>query len=166
MPIGDRKPPSFRAFYNILSTKAKPNAGLLARLRELADYGFFDGEGETKPVGLRVADHHSRAWHDERNVTECLLVVRSIQPLQRHVPAWCTSPPQPTRSSSMKRIARRVLKLIPQFAKECRKFGLSLILASQEAKDFNASLFLWEVTSFFLQTRLTLERSPDDRRVG
>lgn len=33
------------------------------------------------------------------------------------------------------------LKLIPQFAKECRKFGLALALASQEAKDFNDSLF-------------------------
>jgi len=26
-------------------------------------------------------------------------------------------------------------------AKECRKYGISLVLASQEAKDFNASLF-------------------------
>ena len=33
------------------------------------------------------------------------------------------------------------LKLIPQFAKECRKFGLSLTLASQEAKDFQPALF-------------------------
>jgi DNA phosphorothioation-dependent restriction protein DptH len=33
------------------------------------------------------------------------------------------------------------LKLIPTMAKECRKFGLSLILASQEIKDFDQSLF-------------------------
>lgn len=33
------------------------------------------------------------------------------------------------------------LKLIPQFAKKCRKYGLSLILASQEAKDLNVSLY-------------------------
>jgi DNA helicase HerA-like ATPase len=26
-------------------------------------------------------------------------------------------------------------------AKECRKYGISLVLASQEARDFNASLF-------------------------
>jgi DNA helicase HerA-like ATPase len=26
-------------------------------------------------------------------------------------------------------------------AKECRKYGISLVLASQEAKDFNVSLF-------------------------
>src|SRR5256885_3593170 len=33
------------------------------------------------------------------------------------------------------------LKLLPTMAKECRKFGLSLIMASQESKDFNASLY-------------------------
>lgn len=33
------------------------------------------------------------------------------------------------------------LKLIPQLAKECRKFGLMLALASQEARDFNPGLF-------------------------
>jgi DNA phosphorothioation-dependent restriction protein DptH len=38
--------PAFRSFFDILSAKAKPNQNLLARLRELADYGFFDGSGE------------------------------------------------------------------------------------------------------------------------
>jgi hypothetical protein len=33
------------------------------------------------------------------------------------------------------------LKLIPQFGKECRKSGLALALASQEARDFDPSLF-------------------------
>ncbi len=33
------------------------------------------------------------------------------------------------------------LKLIPKMAKECRKFGLSLILASQEASHFAPELF-------------------------
>jgi DNA phosphorothioation-dependent restriction protein DptH len=33
------------------------------------------------------------------------------------------------------------LQLIPTMAKECRKYGISLVLASQEAKDFNVSLF-------------------------
>jgi DNA helicase HerA-like ATPase len=33
------------------------------------------------------------------------------------------------------------LKLIPTMAKECRKYGISLVLASQEAKDFNQSVF-------------------------
>lgn len=33
------------------------------------------------------------------------------------------------------------LRLIPTMAKECGKYGISLVLASQEAKDFNISLF-------------------------
>ena len=33
------------------------------------------------------------------------------------------------------------LKLIPTMAKECRKFGISLVLASQEARDFDVSVF-------------------------
>ena len=33
------------------------------------------------------------------------------------------------------------LKLIPTMAKQCRKFGISLVLASQEARDFDRSLF-------------------------
>lgn len=31
------------------------------------------------------------------------------------------------------------LKVIPTMAKECRKYGISLIVASQEARDFNVS---------------------------
>ena len=33
------------------------------------------------------------------------------------------------------------MKLIPTMAKECRKYGISLVLASQETKDFNDSVF-------------------------
>ena len=33
------------------------------------------------------------------------------------------------------------LTLIPTMAKECRKYGVSLVLASQEAKDFHVSVF-------------------------
>jgi DNA helicase HerA-like ATPase len=33
------------------------------------------------------------------------------------------------------------LTLLPTMAKESRKYGISLIVASQEAKDFNISLF-------------------------
>jgi DNA helicase HerA-like ATPase len=35
----------------------------------------------------------------------------------------------------------RLIILIQQFGKECRKFGLALALASQEARDFDPSLF-------------------------
>ena len=45
------------------------------------------------------------------------------------------------------------LKLIPTMAKECRKYGISLVLASQEARDFNVSLF--SAIANYLVLRLT-----------
>ena len=45
------------------------------------------------------------------------------------------------------------LKLIPTMAKECRKYGISLVLASQEAHDFNVSLF--SAIANYLVLRLT-----------
>src|SRR5262245_38597196 len=45
------------------------------------------------------------------------------------------------------------LRLIPTMAKECRKYGVSLVLASQEARDFNASLF--SAIANYLVLRLT-----------
>jgi DNA helicase HerA-like ATPase len=33
------------------------------------------------------------------------------------------------------------LNLVPTMAKECRKYGISFVLASQEARDFHVSLF-------------------------
>jgi DNA phosphorothioation-dependent restriction protein DptH len=45
------------------------------------------------------------------------------------------------------------LKLIPTMAKECRKYGISLVLASQEAKDFHVSLF--SAIANYLVLRLT-----------
>jgi DNA helicase HerA-like ATPase len=45
------------------------------------------------------------------------------------------------------------LQLIPTMAKECRKYGISLVLASQEAKDFHSSLF--SAVANYLILRLT-----------
>ena len=45
------------------------------------------------------------------------------------------------------------LKLIPTMAKECRKYGISLVVASQEARDFDASLF--SAVANYLVLRLT-----------
>src|SRR2546426_939760 len=33
------------------------------------------------------------------------------------------------------------LKLLPTMAKECRKYGIALVVASQEVKDFDSSIF-------------------------
>ena len=45
------------------------------------------------------------------------------------------------------------LKVIPTMAKECRKYGISLIVASQEARDFNVSMLSAIVN--YLSLRLT-----------
>jgi DNA phosphorothioation-dependent restriction protein DptH len=45
------------------------------------------------------------------------------------------------------------LKLIPRFAKECRKYGLALALASQGVRDFDTALF--EAVGSYLMLRVT-----------
>jgi DNA helicase HerA-like ATPase len=136
-----RKPPTFRAFFDILSTKAKPNAGLLARLRELADYGFFDGTGERRslldcrqPTIVRV--HGTTNGMLQSAFSSFVLYSLYKDMFRRGVQSHLT---HTIIFDEAHRAAR--LKLIPQFAKECRKYGLSLVLASQEAKDFNSSLY-------------------------
>jgi DNA phosphorothioation-dependent restriction protein DptH len=135
------KPPHFRAFYDILVAKARPNTGLLARLRELADYGFFDGAGERPslldsrhPTIIRV--HGTTNGMLQNAFSSFVLYSLYKDMFRRGVQSRLT---HAIVFDEAHRAAR--LKLIPQFAKECRKFGLSLTLASQEAKDFAASLY-------------------------
>ena len=45
------------------------------------------------------------------------------------------------------------LKLLPTIAKECRKFGIALVLACQEARDFDPSLF--SAIASYLALRIT-----------
>ncbi len=51
------------------------------------------------------------------------------------------------------------LKLLPTMAKECRKYGLALIVASQEARDFDSSLYA-AIASY-----LALRVTENDARV-
>lgn len=137
----DRLIPPFGGFLDILRAKAKPNPGLLARLQELADYGFFEAAGEraslldsAQPTIVRV---HSTNNAMLQNAFSSFVLYslykdmfrRGVQNRLTHAVIF----------DEAHRAAR--LKLIPQFAKECRKFGLAFALASQEAKDFSTSLF-------------------------
>lgn len=133
--------PQFGAFLNILTSKPKPNPGLLARLRELADYGFFDNPGdgaslldEARPTVVRI--HGSTNGMLQNAFASFVLYSlykdmfrRGVQPRLTHAVIF----------DEAHRAAR--LKLIPQLGKECRKYGLALALASQEARDFDSSLF-------------------------
>ena len=133
--------PPFGAFYDLLKAEAKPDRGLMTRLAELADYGLFEAT-----VGApSLLDH----------ATPALVQIHSSQNevLQRAFSTFVLHNLYQSmfRRGTQDRITHAVifdeahraarLKLIPTMAKECRKYGLSFVVASQEAKDFDSSLF-------------------------
>lgn len=136
--------PQFRRFVEILRAIPKPDRGqrtLLARLEELADYGFFD-----------LAESHGSLWESEQPI-----VIRIHQTQNDNLQKAFASLvfyklyKDMFRRGIKQRITHAVvfdeahraarLTLIPTMAKECRKYGISLVLASQEARDFHISLF-------------------------
>ena len=137
--------PAFRRFVEILRADPNPDQGLrtlLARLGELDDYGFFQTGDESqgslwdgeRPTVIRV---HTTQNDNLQRAFACLVFYglykdmfrRGIQDRITHALIL----------DEAHRAAR--LKLIPTMAKECRKYGISLVLASQEARDFDISVF-------------------------
>ena len=136
--------PAFGRFVEILRAEPKPDRGLRAlsgRLEELADYGFFNVTespeslwDSEQPIVIRI---HSTQNDNLQKAFASLVFYglykdmfrRGIQQRITHAVVF----------DEAHRAAR--LRLIPTMAKECRKYGISLVLASQEAKDFNISLF-------------------------
>ncbi len=136
--------PDFGRFVEILGSKPKQDTGLrslLVRLDELADYGFFkptesllslwDGEG---PLVIRI--HKTQNDVAQRAFASLVfykiykdMFRRGLQDRIKHAVIF----------DEAHRAAK--LSLIPTMAKECRKYGISLVLASQEARDFHESLF-------------------------
>jgi DNA phosphorothioation-dependent restriction protein DptH len=142
--IANLMEPPFRRFLDILRADPKPDRGLktlLGRLEELDDYGFFKpGEnsetlwGSEQPTVIRI---HTTQNDNLQKAFASLIFYglykdmfrRGIQQRITHAVVF----------DEAHRAAR--LRLVPTMAKECRKYGISLVLASQEAKDFNISLF-------------------------
>jgi DNA phosphorothioation-dependent restriction protein DptH len=155
---GDRdavrpEPPRFRTFVDILKSRPKPNQNLLARLQELTDYGFFDGEdGATgilsgcTPTLIRV--HLSTNDIVQRAFAAFVLYSIYKDMFRRGVQGGLT---HAIIFDEAHRAAK--LKLIPRFAKECRKYGLALALASQGVRDFDGALF--EAVANYLVLRVT-----------
>lgn len=148
--------PEFKRFIEILRSNPRPDRGqqtLLVRLAELEDYGFF--ETGTSCESLWAVDH--------------TIVIRihttQNEGLQRAFASlvFYGLYKQMFRRGIRNRITHALvfdeanraagLKLIPTMAKECRKYGISLVLASQEARDFNVSLF--SAIANYLVLRLT-----------
>ena len=142
--LAETQEPEFRRFVDILRDDPKPDRGLrtlLARLEELGDYGFFDLAesreslwNSADPIVIRI---HTTQNDNLQKAFASLVFYglykdmfrRGIQERITHAVVF----------DEAHRAAR--LRLIPTMAKECRKYGISLVLASQEAKDFNISLF-------------------------
>ena len=152
---GEREP-EFGRFVEILRAEPKPDRGLrtlLARLTELEDYGFFD-LGKTRdslwtsdrPTVVRIHTTQNDAL--QRAFASLVfyglykdMFRRGIQERITHALIF----DEAHRAAGM--------KLIPTMAKECRKYGISLVLASQEARDFDTSLF--SAVANYLVLRLT-----------
>ena len=143
-PSADLQAPAFVRFLEILRSDPKPNQSLrslLARLDELDDYGFFttdESQGSLwegdQPTVVRV--HTTQNDNLLRAFASLVfyglykdMFRRGLQDRITHALVF----------DEAHRAAR--LKLIPTMAKECRKYGISLVLASQEAGDFHDSVF-------------------------
>ena len=154
--LAELREPEFKRFVEILRGDPRPDRGLrtlLARLEELGDYGFFDlSESRdslwesVQPIVIRI--HTTQ--NDNLQKAFASLIFYGLykdmfrRGLQDHI----------THAVIFDEAHRAAgLKLIPTMAKECRKYGISLVLASQEAKDFNVSLF--SAIANYLVLRLT-----------
>ena len=152
---GLREPP-FKRFVEILRSEPKPDRGLrtlLARLEELADYRFFE-----------LDESHRSLWESDRPTVIRIHTTRNDN-LQRAFASlvFYGLYKDMFRRGIQERITHAVifdeahraagLTLIPTMAKECRKYGISLVLASQEARDFHVSVF--SAIASYLVLRLT-----------
>ncbi len=128
--------PPFSRFVEILRSDPKPDRGLktlLSRLEELEDYGFFQSNDRQEslwesehPVVLRIHSTQNEKFAEGVRIVGFYglykdMFRRGIQDRITHSLIF----------DEAHRAAR--LQLIPTMAKECRKYGISLVLASQEA---------------------------------
>ena len=137
--------PTFRRFLEILQSEPKRDQGLrrlLARLEELDDYGFFSSAMDDQPslwdgkqpVVVRI---HTTQNDKLQRAFASLVFYRLYKDMfRRGIQERIT---HAILFDEAHRAAR--LKLLPTMAKECRKYGVSLVVASQEATDFDVSLF-------------------------
>lgn len=148
--------PSFGRFVEILRSRPKPDRGLrtlLARLGELEDYGLLE-QGESHhslweseiPTVVRI---HSTQNEILQRTFASLIFYRLYKDMFRR--GLRNRITHAVIFDEAHRAAR--LNLIPSMAKECRKYGISLVLASQEARDFHVSVF--SAIANYLVLRLT-----------
>lgn len=133
--------PDFQSFYDILQANPKADKGLMTRLEELNDYRFFRNTtgaksllSTRKPALIRIHRTQNEVLQQAFStfVLHNLYQQMFIRGVQRSI----------THAIIFDEAHRAAkLRLIPTMAKECRKYGIAFVLASQEAKDFDPSLF-------------------------
>ncbi|OYT73417.1 MAG: hypothetical protein CFK52_02290 [Chloracidobacterium sp. CP2_5A] len=138
--------PPFGGFVEILRRTPRPDVSLrslLARLDELWDYGFFEALSAEKPQSLWtrrrpviVPLHRQPVAALQTGLATLALYKLYKDMFQRGLAAGITHALIFDEAHRARRLA-----LIPTMAKECRKYGVSLVLASQEARDFDPGLF-------------------------
>ena len=148
--------PPFRRFLEIMRSEPKPGIGLknlLARLEELDDYGFFEVGAERgslwnadRPTVIRI--HRTKNDVLQNAFASLLLYGLYKNMFQRGIRDHIT---HAVIVDEAHRAGK--LSLIPTMAKECRKYGVSLVLASQQATDFQTSVF--SAIANYLVLRLT-----------
>ncbi|NJM11462.1 MAG: ATP-binding protein [Synechococcaceae cyanobacterium SM1_2_3] len=136
--------PPFRGFLDLLRTDAKPDKGLLTllnRLSELDDYGLFEAGSalpslldQNRPALIEI--HGTQNDYLQRAFATFVLYNLYQNMFRRGTQERIT---HAIIFDEAHRAAR--LKLIPTMVKECRKYGIAFVVASQEAKDFDPSLF-------------------------
>ncbi len=136
--------PLFRRFVDLLRESGgtdKRTKTLLARLDELDDFHFFevaDSSGglleSGEPQIIRI---HSVSNEAMQRAYAGFVLYRIYQDMFRR-----GRQDRLTHAIVFDEAHRAgKLKLLPTMAKECRKYGLALIVASQEARDFDPGLF-------------------------
>jgi hypothetical protein len=133
--------PAFRTFLERLRTEDKPDKGLLTRLNELDDYGLF-GAGSGAPTlldqtRLSLIEVHGTQNEQLQRAFATFVLYNLYQGMFRRGPQDRIT--HAVIFDEAHKAAR--LKLIPTMVKECRKYGIAFVVASQEAKDFDPSLF-------------------------
>lgn len=136
--------PAFRAFLDLLRADAKPDKGLLTllnRFSELDDYGLFKAGGELPSLldqhRLALIEIHGTQNDYLQRAFATFVLYNLYQTMFRRGPQSRIT--HAVIFDEAHRAAR--LKLIPTMVKECRKYGIAFVVASQEAKDFDPSLF-------------------------
>jgi hypothetical protein len=114
---------------------------LLNRFSELDDYGLFEAGGALPSLldqtRLALIEIHGTQNDYLQRAFATFVLYNLYQNMFRRGPQ-----PRITHAvifDEAHRAAR--LKLIPTMVKECRKYGIAFVVASQEARDFDPSLF-------------------------